>query len=83
LALVLRGRKFFSIPEAADRVGVTRLTVYRWISGTRSSPDGAHFRDVIRDTRSRQIYLPEEAVRRLRAVLRKAQRAAKRQRARD
>ncbi len=30
---MFRGKKFLSVPEVAELVGVTRLTVYRWLRG--------------------------------------------------
>jgi transposase len=75
LALEFRGKKFLSVPEAAEQLGVTRLTVFRWLHGTRNAPDGFELRDVIRDTRTRQAYLSESIVKRLRQALRRTQRA--------
>ena len=74
MALVFRGEKFLSLPEAAERLGVTRLTVYRWIRGTRRAPVGIQLRSVIRDTRSKQTYVPEAIVRRLREAMREVHR---------
>jgi len=71
LALVFRGRRFFTIPEVAEQLGVTRLTVYRWVRGMRGSPDGLALDDVIRDTRTGRAYIPEALVRRLRSSLRR------------
>jgi transposase len=70
VALVFHGKKFLSVPEAAARLGVTRLTVYRWVRGTRRSPEGIRLRDVIRDTRSGHAYIPEAIIRDLRKALR-------------
>ena len=69
MALVFRRQRFLSIPEAAERLGVTRLTVYRWLRGTRCAPNGIRFHAVIRDTRTKQGYIPEDIVSRLRQAL--------------
>ena len=84
MALVFRGDRFLSVPEAAEHLGVTRLTVYRWLRGTRRSPEGisldhARRTDIIRDTRTNQAYISEITVRRLKRLLRGARRS-KRQR---
>ncbi len=73
MALVFRGERFLSIPEAAEHLGVTRLTVYRWLRGTRRAPQGIRFHRTIRDTRTKQAYIPRVIVRRLRRALRAAQ----------
>jgi len=71
VALVFRGRRFLSVPEVANELGVTRLTVHRWLRGTRGAPDGVAFDEVISDTRTRQSYIPEAVVRRCRDALRR------------
>jgi len=72
LALVFRGERFLSIPEAAECLRVTRLTVYRWLRGTRRAPQGIPLHRVIRDTRTQQAYIPRAIVRRLQHALRGA-----------
>jgi predicted DNA-binding transcriptional regulator AlpA len=78
VALVFRGKSFLSIPEAAEQLGVTRLTVYRWLRGTRRPPKPIQLDQVIRDTRSAQSYIPEATVGELRRALRKARSHAQR-----
>ena len=78
MALVFRGRRFLSVPEVADELGVTRLTVHRWLRGTRGVPDGVAFAEVISDTRTRQSYIPETVVRRCRDALRRGDSVARR-----
>jgi hypothetical protein len=65
VALVFRGTRYVSVPEAAEQLGVTRLTVYRWMRGTRRSPMPIAAGAVIRDDRTEQVYIPEMLVRRL------------------
>ena len=76
MALVFGRQRFLSIPEAAERLGVTRLTVYRWLRGTRRAPKGIRLHAVIRDTRTKQGYIPEVLVSRLRRALRRSRAAA-------
>ena len=71
MALVFRGERFLSIPEAAERLRVTRLTVYRWLRGTRRAPQDIPLHRVIRDTRTQQAYIPRAIVRRLQHALRR------------
>ena len=73
MALVFRSEKFLSIPEAAERLGVARLTVYRWLRGTRRAPKGIGLHRVIHDTRTKQVYIPKVVVVRLRQALRGTQ----------
>ena len=70
VGLVFRGETFLSIPEVAERLGVARLTVYRWLRGTRRVPNGITLRRVIRDTRTNQTYVSQTVVNRLRQALR-------------
>src|SRR6058998_773544 len=67
----------------ADRddtdVGTLRdLTVYRWLRGMRRAPRGIRLHRVIRDTRTRQVYIPKVVVVRLRQALRGARSYARR-----
>ena len=78
--LLFRGQKFLAIPEAAERIGVTRLTVYRWLRGMRRAPKGMDLADAIRDTRTGQVYLPEALVRDLRQAVRGARPRARHRR---
>jgi len=73
LALVFRGERFLSIPEVAEHLGVARLTVYRWLRGTRRAPKRIRFHHTIRDTRTKQTYIPRAIVHHLRRALRSAQ----------
>ena len=76
--LVFQGQRFLGIPEAAARIGVTRLTVYRWLRGIRGGPKAIDLEEAIRDTRTGQVYLPEALVRDLRKAVRGARSRARR-----
>jgi hypothetical protein len=67
------------VPEAAERLGVTRLTVYRWVRGTRRTPNGAKLHTVIRDTRTRYAFIPEAVVIQLARASRRARRPTARE----
>ena len=64
-------KKLFSIPEAADQIGVHHMTLRRWIeAGSRVNGKieirGINIRiTVLHDRTNRRRYLPEESVRRL------------------
>ena len=70
MALVFRGERFLSVPEAAERLSLTRLTVHRWVRQKRRTPRGIKLNNAIHHTRTHQTYLPEALVEKLRGALR-------------
>lgn len=54
---------YYRIPEAARLLGVSRMTLHRWITGKTRVP-GIPLR-VLRDPISRHYYVAEESVTRL------------------
>ncbi len=73
--LVIRGERWFSVPEVAQRLGVTRVTVHRWLSGARRIPGRIEPLDVATDTHTGQAYVAARALRTLGRAARGARRA--------
>ncbi len=54
----IAGKTYYSVPEAAEMLGVTRMTAYRWaVSG--------RFQDVLQDKTSNHYYIAEASIRAL------------------
>jgi transposase-like protein len=57
--MIIDGARFYSIPEAAREVGVTRNTMFRWVMKEVEQKKRGHIR---RDLRSGHYLVPEEFV---------------------
>ena len=54
---------YYSVPEAAKRVGVSRMTMFRWV--TRGVPLNGFKIKALRDPISQHYYVAEESVKML------------------
>lgn len=52
--------EYFSLPEISAMISVPHMTVYRWARKGKT-PDGLKLK-VVRDSLSRQYYMPKESV---------------------
>lgn len=60
----IKNKIYYSVPEAAKELGVTRTTMLRWV--TRGVPNNGITLEVLRDSVSRHYYIAEESVASLR-----------------
>ena len=67
MQIMIHGEKCFSLPEAASRIGVARVTLWRLVS--RGTTVRGRRLVVFRDQISRHYYLPEKSILLLEKVL--------------
>lgn len=60
MSIKINNEKYYSLTEAAKRIGVSRMTVYRWIK--RGIKIDGQKLNVVRDRTSGQLYLAEGSV---------------------